>query len=96
VTDQIEQVFDAALFAPRTKPEQITAWAKAIDFRKCLAGRRVATPRKPSIRRMIAAAEKAGKTVTSMTMPDGTVLHFGEAPTEASNPWLADLTKVKQ
>jgi integrase len=44
---------------------------------------------------MIAAAEKTGKIVTSATMPDGTVLHFGElAPTEASNPWLADL-KVK-
>ena len=41
--------------------------------------RRVRKPRKPSIRRMIAAAEKAGKTVTSITMPDGTVLHFGEA-----------------
>jgi hypothetical protein len=28
-------------------------------------------------------------------MPDGTVLHFGEPqPTEASNPWLADLDKV--
>ena len=53
--------------------------------------------RKPSIRRMVAAAEKTGKSVTSVTMPDGTVLHFGElAPTEASNPWLADLTKVKQ
>ena len=53
--------------------------------------------RKPSIRRMVAAAEKIGKTVTSVTMPDGTELHFGElAPTEASNPWLADLTKVKQ
>ena len=27
---------------------------------------------------MIAAAEKTGKTVTSVTTPDGTVLHFGE------------------
>ena len=46
---------------------------------------------------MVAAAEKAGKTVTSVTMPDGTVLHFGElAPTEASNPWLADLKVRKQ
>ena len=51
--------------------------------------------RKPSIRALIAAAEKTGKTVTSVTMPDGTVLQFGEAaPAEASNPWLADLAKV--
>ena len=42
---------------------------------------------------MVAAAEKTGKVVSSITMPDGTALHFGEsAPTEASNPWLADLT----
>ena len=54
-------------------------------------------PRRASIRRMVAAAEKAGKTVTSVTMPDGTVLHFGElAPTEASNAWLDDLKVRKQ
>jgi hypothetical protein len=53
--------------------------------------------RKPSIRRMVAAAEKTGKIVTGITMPDGTVLHFGElAPTEASNPWLDDLKVTKQ
>jgi hypothetical protein len=49
------------------------------------------------LRSMVTAAEKAGKTVTSVTMPDGTVLHFGElAPTEASNPWFADLKVTKQ
>jgi hypothetical protein len=53
--------------------------------------------RKPSVSTLIARAEKKGKTVTSVTAPDGTVLHFGEPqPTEASNPWLADLTKAKQ
>jgi hypothetical protein len=52
--------------------------------------------RKPSMRRMIAAAEKIGKTLTSITHPDGTVLHFGElAPMQASKPWpLTDFTKV--
>ena len=51
--------------------------------------------RKPSIATLIKRAEKAGKTVTSVTTPDGTVLHFGEPePTEANNPWLADLDKV--
>jgi hypothetical protein len=53
-------------------------------------------PRKPGIRRMIAAAEKAGKSVSSITLPDGTVLQFGESePTEAANPWLAKLRAVK-
>ena len=34
--------------------------------------------RKPSIRKMIAAAERSGKTVTSVTTPDGMTLHFGK------------------
>ena len=54
-----------------------------------------APPRKPSIRRQIAAAERSGKTVTSITTPDGTTLHFGKGePTEASNPWPLDDFKV--
>jgi hypothetical protein len=47
--------------------------------------------RKVSIRRMVAAAEKTGKTVTSVTMPDGTVLHFGgpaEVNDNALDNWL--------
>jgi hypothetical protein len=45
---------------------------------------------------MIAAAERGGKTVTSVTTPDGVTLHFGkgEAATEANNPWLADIEKA--
>jgi hypothetical protein len=55
-------------------------------------------PRKPRLDRMIAQAEKAsGKRLTSITTADGTTLHFGEPePTEATNPWLADLEKRKQ
>jgi hypothetical protein len=54
-------------------------------------------PRKPDIRRMVADAEKAGKTVTSVTTPDGVTLHFGKGEsTEASNPWLDDLKVTKQ
>jgi hypothetical protein len=38
---------------------------------------------------MIAAAERAGKSVTSITTPDGTTLHFGKVEgTVAINPWL--------
>jgi hypothetical protein len=47
-------------------------------------------PRKPSLRRQIAAAEKAtGKSVTSVTLPDGTKLGLDEPqPTNKSgNPW---------
>ena len=49
--------------------------------------------RKPRLDRLIAQAEKAsGKTISSITMPDGTTVSFGEPePTAATNPWLADL-----
>jgi hypothetical protein len=47
--------------------------------------------RKPSIRALLAQAEKAGRHVQSMTMPDGTVLTFGEPEAASSNPWLDDL-----
>jgi hypothetical protein len=46
--------------------------------------------RKPSIHRMIADAEKSGKTVTRFITPDGATLTFGEpgAPRPStSNPW---------
>jgi hypothetical protein len=51
--------------------------------------------RKPGLRRLIAQAEKTGKTVTSVTTPDGHTLTFGEPQSsEANNPWLVDLDKV--
>jgi hypothetical protein len=54
-------------------------------------------PRKPSIATLIKRAEKAGKTVTSITTPDGVTVTFGEIkPAEASNPWLAELDKVRK
>jgi hypothetical protein len=50
--------------------------------------------RKPSIAKMVKQVEKAGKEVTSVTR-DGVTLNFGEpAPTEANNPWLADIAKA--
>jgi hypothetical protein len=52
-------------------------------------------PRKPSIMKMIAAAERDGRKVTSITTPDGVTLNFDKGEdSEASNPWLADLDKV--
>jgi hypothetical protein len=54
--------------------------------------RRPHKPRKPSIATLVKRAEKTGKTVTSITTPDGTTIHFGETkPTDASNPWLAGI-----
>lgn len=53
--------------------------------------------RTPSIATMIKRAEKSGREVTSVTLPDGTRLHFGECePSEANNPWLADMKATKQ
>jgi hypothetical protein len=43
--------------------------------------------RKPSLKRQIKAAEKAGKHVTSITTVDGTTLHFGPDGSAASNEW---------
>jgi hypothetical protein len=53
-------------------------------------------PRKPSLAKLIAQAERSGRTVTSITMPDGTTIHFGEPSStdDASNPWLVDLEKA--
>ena len=48
---------------------------------------KVKRPRKPSLKRQIKAAEKAGKTVTSITTPDGTTLHFGADGSAATNEW---------
>jgi len=53
-------------------------------------------PRRPSIRKMIEQAEKAGMALASVTMPDGTTLNFGKPESAPENPWLADLHKVKQ
>ena len=49
-------------------------------------------PRKPSIGKLVEQAKAAG--VTSVTLPDGTKLDFGNPETaEPENPWLAELRK---
>ena len=53
--------------------------------------------RRPRLDRLIKQAEQTGKSVNSITTPDGHVLHFGEAETTAAgNPWLADLKVIKK
>ena len=60
-------------------------------------GHRQRVPRRPSIGKMIAQAEKAtGKPVTSITLPDGTKLDFSTSEIGKPDPWLADLDKMKQ
>jgi hypothetical protein len=50
--------------------------------------------RRPKVDTLLKEAARGGKTVTSITLPDGTHLVFGEGkPTEDSNPWLEELTK---
>src|SRR5215472_14156912 len=57
-------------------------------------GHRRRVPRRPSVGKMIAQAEKAtGKPITSVTLPDGTKLDFGKPASEPDNPWFADLPK---
>jgi hypothetical protein len=41
--------------------------------------------RKPRLDRTIKQAEKAGKTVTSVTTPDGVTLTFGESAVDGTN-----------
>jgi len=49
-------------------------------------------PRKPQINKMIEQAEKTGKTVTSVTTPDGHTLRFGDTDdvSIAKNDWDTD------
>jgi hypothetical protein len=50
--------------------------------------------RRPSIDALLKEAARAGKTVTSITLPDGTKVNFGEGdPVESVNPWLKELRK---
>jgi hypothetical protein len=51
--------------------------------------------RRPKIDTLLAEAAKGGKTVTSITLPDGTKLTFGEGEqtSSSSNPWLEELKK---
>jgi hypothetical protein len=54
-------------------------------------------PRKPSIRKLVEQAEKAGKNVTSITTPDGIKLDFGgPVPAEPENSWPLDEFRPKE
>jgi len=54
-------------------------------------------PRRPSISKMIEDADKAGKPLASITMPDGTKLDFGRPESvEPENPWPLDEFRTKE
>jgi hypothetical protein len=55
------------------------------------AARKPRKPRRPSISKMIEEADKAGKPLASITMPDGTKLDFGKPESvEPDNAWPLD------
>lgn len=75
----------------RTPPDEPKTAAQADPLSP---GHRQRVPRRPSVGKMIAQAEKAtGKPITSVTLPDGTKLDFGKPASEPDNPWFADLPK---
>jgi hypothetical protein len=87
-------------FTEAERAEWRAEWVRALGALKPRPNPEPPKPRrqrKASLRKMIAEAERDGRKVTSITTPDGVTLHFGEPePTEASNPWLADLKVTKQ
>jgi len=77
-------------------PEVLRAEQREAEL--AVMGEKPSRQRKPRLDQAIAHTQKAtGKPVISVILSDGTKLTLGEPePTEASNPWLADLPKVKQ
>ena len=88
---------DATPVKPTRKPRTVRVCPPDGLHTPAEAARKLRKPRRPSISKMIAQAEKAGKPVTSITTPDGMTLRFGEhEPGALENPWFADLDKAKQ
>jgi Na+-transporting NADH:ubiquinone oxidoreductase subunit NqrC len=51
--------------------------------------------RKVTLSRALREAQKAGVSVSGATLTaEGVTLTFGQAPTEANNPWLAHLERA--
>jgi hypothetical protein len=89
---------DAAPVKPARKPRLPRAAPPPDGLRTpAEAARKVRKPRRPSISKMIAQAEKAGKPVTSITTPDGMTLRFGEPePAAPENPRPLDEFRTKE
>lgn len=75
------------------QPENVDFGVPDVDVPEPAPKRR----RKPSIRTMILQAEKAGKSVASITTPDGTTLTFGTAEQKSpEDPWERAMQGPKQ
>src|SRR5215831_1911352 len=61
------------------------------------AARKPSKPRRQSISKMIEQAEKTGKPLASLTLPDGTKLDFGKPDlAEPENAWPLDEFRTKE
>ena len=61
------------------------------------AARKTRKPRRLSVSKMIEQAEKAGKPLASLTLPDGTKLDFSKPePAEPDNAWPLDEFRTKE
>jgi hypothetical protein len=91
--DQYQDLFAVPAGAGRTRAiKAFLAEMPAAARADILDARPMRRKRKPSIATLVKRAEKTGKTVTSITTPDGTTIHFGDAePSAANNPWLDGL-----
>jgi hypothetical protein len=95
--DQYQDLFAVPVGAGRTRAiraflAEMPAAARAEILNEARPTAQKRQPRKPSIATLVKRAEKTGKTVTSITTPNGTRINFSDPePSEANNPWLADL-----
>jgi hypothetical protein len=91
--DQYQDFFAVPVGADRTRAikaflAEMPAAARA-DILPPPAARRERRPRKPSIATLVKRAEETGKTVTSITTPDGTTIHFESKSENALDQWIA-------
>jgi len=88
--------------SPHITESQVAAILAAQKIRPAamFRGEPARKPRKPrrlSISKMIEQAEKAGKPLASLTLPDGTKLDFSKPePAEPDNAWPLDEFRTKE
>jgi hypothetical protein len=91
-----EQRMHALASGEITRGIDISEMTRGIDI-SAMRKKKPDKPGRPSIKQMIEGAEKAGKPLASITMPDGTKLDFCKpAPVEPDNPWPLDEFRTKE
>jgi hypothetical protein len=83
------RVVTDGVFSPRFIPYTRDELAARIAAESLPWSRPARRQRRRPIARLIAEAERSGKTVTAVTLPDGTTLRLGgqAAPAKTANPW---------